>query len=371
MPWNEYTVVDQREEFVKFARMPDANISELCRRFEISRKTGYKWLGREDCEDRSRRPLSSPGRTDSALEEKVLAVREKHPAWGARKIAHVLHRDEHIQLAPSTVNSVLHRHGCISAQASEAATPWHRFEHEQPNSLWQIDFKGNFPAGSRRCYPLTVLDDHSRFNVVLHALGDERRESVQPVLQRAFERYGLPERINADNGQPWGSQSQPGRLTALAAWMIRLGVRVSYSRPLHPQTNGKDERFHRSMKAEALARQQFRDLDDAHKHLQRWRHVYNFERPHEALGMQTPASRYRPSPRPMPGALPPIEYRADDMVHTVQPHCWMRLHGQYVRMSRALIGQPVAIRPVADQDGVFAVFFCQQKVDEINLKKPC
>jgi transposase InsO family protein len=363
-------VVNQREEFVRFARQPGANVSELCRRFAISRKTGYKWLGRDDCEDRSRRPLSSPRRTEAALESKVLAVRDRHPAWGARKIAHVLQRDEQLQLAPSTVNCVLQRHGRISEQASEAATPWQRFEHEEPNSLWQIDFKGHFPTGTQRCHPLTVLDDHSRFNVVLQALGDEQRHSVQPVLQRAFERYGLPERINADNGHPWGSPGQPGGLTGLAVWLTRLGVRLGHSRPLHPQTNGKDERFHRTMKAEVLAQRRFRDLQDAQKHLAHWRDVYNFERPHEALGMQTPASRYRPSWRAMPRELPPIDYPAEDLVRRVQKNGWICLQGRYVRLSKALVGQSVGCRPLADRDGEFAVFFCHLRIDEIDLREP-
>lgn len=369
VPWSQYTVIDQREEFVRFARQPDANISELCRRFAISRKTGYKWLGRDSCEDRSRKPVSSPRRTDAALVDKVLQVRDKHPAWGARKIAHVLERDQQVCLAPSTVNCVLRRHGRISEQASLAATPWQRFEHDAPNSLWQIDFKGHFPTGNQRCHPLTVLDDHSRFNVVLHALGDERRVSVQPVLQGAFERYGLPERINADNGPPWGSTNEPGALTGLAAWLIRLGVRVSYSRPLHPQTNGKDERFHRTLKAEVLAQREFRDLEDAHKHLSRWRTIYNFERPHEALGMQTPASRYQPSSRAMPKQLPPIEYAEGDEVRKVQKNGWIFLHGRQIRVSTALIGQPVACRPLAQKDGEYAVYFCHHKVDEISLSE--
>jgi transposase InsO family protein len=362
--------MDQREEFVRLARQPDANVSELCRRFQISRKTGYKWLGREGCQDNSRRPLNSPRRTDAALEARVIEIRERHPAWGARKIAHVLQRDEQVLLAPSTVNSVLRRHGRITEQASQAATPWQRFEHAEPNALWQIDFKGHFATAAQRCHALTVLDDHSRFNVVLHALGDERRESVQPVLQRAFERYGLPERINADNGPPWGNKGQPG-LTGLAVWLIRLGVRLSYSTPLHPQTNGKDERFHRTMKAEVLARHQFRDLHDAHKHLAKWRHIYNFERPHEALQMHTPASRYRPSLRTMPPQLPPIEYAQGDLVRKVQKNGWIFLYGQHIRLSKALVGQPVACSPLADRDGEFAVFFCHQKVDEISLKESC
>jgi transposase InsO family protein len=362
-------VLEQREEFVRLARQPDANVSELCRSFAISRKTGYKWLGRANCEDLPRRPHTSPNRTAAEIEARVLAVRDRHPAWGARKIAHVLRERERIELAVSTVNSVLRRYGCISAQASQAATPWQRFEHDTPNALWQMDFKGHFATRTQRCHPLTVLDDHSRFNIVLHALGDERGVSVQPVLQKAFEHYGLPERINADNGPPWGVRGSEA-VTQLGVWLMRLGVRLSHSRPLHPQTNGKDERFHRTLKAELLARHEFKDLRDAQTHFARWRDLYNHERPHEALQMHAPISRWRPSSRRMPSKLPTIEYRQGDLVRRVQMGGYVSLHGQRWRVGKALSGQPVACRPLAE-DGVYAVFYCDQKIIEIDLKESC
>ena len=370
MPWSEVTVRDQREEFVGLARQPDANVSELCRRFQISRKTGYKWLSRDDLADRSRRPNNSPLRRPAELEAKVLAVRSKHRAWGGRKIAHVLARDEGVLMAPSTANSVLRRHGLITPSASQAATAWHRFEHEAPNALWQIDFKGHFATDTGRCHPLTVLDDHSRFNVVLHALGNERRETVQHVLHGAFERYGLPERINADNGPPWGAPME-GALTALGVWLIRLGVKLSHSRPLHPQTNGKDERFHRTMSAEVLLGRRFKDLQDAQQHFSRWRHVYNFERPHQAIGMHTPGSRYSASPRSMPAKLPPVEYGPEDIVRRVGDGGRISVHGHKVRVGKALIGQHVALRSRADRDGEFDVYFCHHKLDVIDLAQDC
>lgn len=366
MPWSEVTVRNQRQEFVGLARQADANVSELCRRFNISRKTGYKWLSREDVDDRSRRPHSSPSSTAADLQAKVLAMRARHPAWGGRKIAHVLARDEDVQLASSTANSILKRNGLISPASSAAAAPWHRFEHPTPNALWQIDFKGNFGTDTSRCYPLTVLDDHSRFNVVLHALDNQQRHSVQQVLQGAFERYGLPERINADNGPPWGSPSLDA-LTALGVWLIRLGVRLSHSRPAHPQTNGKDERFHRTLNAEVLLGRRFHDLDDVQQHFCRWRHVYNFYRPHEALGMQTPASRYSASLRSMPSSLPAIEYGPEDIVRRVGDGGRISLRGHKLRVGKALIGQDVALRPRLDQDGAFDVYFCHHKLEAIEL----
>lgn len=354
---------DQREEFARLAQQPGANISELCRRFGISRKTGYKWLAREDGQDHSRRPKTSPTRTPAPLEARVLAVRAEHPAWGARKIACVLARDHGSLLAPSTVNSVLRRHGMITPEASRAATAWQRFEHDTPNALWQIDFKGHFPMRSGRCHPLTVLDDHSRFNIVLQALDNERREPVQGALQAAFERYGLPERINADNGPPWGS-SMEGALTGLGVWLIRLGVQLSHSRPLHPQTNGKDERFHRTLAAEVLHGHHFEDLAAVQQAFTRWRGDYNLKRPHEAIGMLTPADRYHPSPRTMPSTLRPLEYRSTDLVRRVGDGGCISYKNRFFRVGKALIGQDIALRPRPDDEG-FDLYFCNHRLNAV------
>jgi transposase InsO family protein len=373
MPWETVTVFELRQEFVLLAGGEGVNISELCRRFGISRKTGYKWLGRyasgqaEALRDQSRRPHRSPRKSQTDIEQAVLGVRKAHPAWGGRKIAHVLVRDRQQCVAPSTVTEILHRHGLIDAKASEAATAWHRFEHEQPNHLWQMDFKGHFAVGAQRCHPLTVLDDHSRYNLVLAACKNEQRITVQAALERAFTRYGLPRRINTDNGTPWGTMGQGG-LTGLEVWLIRLGIKLSLSRPLHPQTNGKDERFHRSLKAEVLAWRQFDDFAQVQTAFDQWRGVYNRERPHQALSMQTPAERYRPSPRPMPATLPPIEYGADDQVRKVQQGGFISWRGREIRVPRALVGLPVALRANLKKDGVYDLYYCHQYLKSLNLR---
>jgi transposase InsO family protein len=374
MPWKEETVTEKRAEFVLLASKEGRNLSALCQRFGISRKTGYKWIKRyregamDALQDRSRRPAHSPRRSPAAIEEAVLSVRRAHPAWGGRKIAHVLDRDKQQRVAPSTVTHILHRHGQIDPVASEAVTPWKRFEHEQPNSLWQMDFKGHFALGCGRCHPLTVIDDHSRYNVALVACENERRGTVQTVLERIFAQYGLPQRINTDNGPPWGTAGQ-GALSGLAVWLIRLGVRLSHSRPLHPQTNGKDERFHRSFKAEVLAHRHFENLAQAQNEFDRWRWVYNQERPHEALSMQTPAQRYSPSPRSAPTFLPPIEYGPDDHVRKVQHGGWIHFQGRTVRISKALVGQPVALRPCLESEGLFKIYFCHQPLARLDLRE--
>ena len=368
MTWRTLTVTQQRSEFLALARREDSNISELCRRFGISRKTAYKWLKRDSVEDRPRHPKNSPKRSDTALEAQVLAVRDAHPAWGGRKIAHLLKRDQEIHVAPSTVTNILHRHGRISAEASEAATPWQRFEHPYPNALWQMDFKGHVGMNNGgRCHPLTILDDHSRYNILLLALANERGEGVQAALVQAFTQYGLPERINIDNGAPWARR---GGLTQLAVWLIRLGIRLSFSRPYHPQTNGKDERFHRSLKAEVFAVHTLGDLQHAQQLLDNWRHCYNHERPHEALDMDTPVSRYRISPRTMPTVLPPIEYPSGDLVQTVHPGGWILLQEQRVHVGTALVGLPVACRPKQGNEGAFDLYFCHQKIGETTPPNP-
>lgn len=372
MPWREATVNDQREEFVRLAGAESVNFSELCRRFGISRKTGYKWLERWRNEglsglgNQSCRPKTSPARTPARTEEQVLEIRSKHPAWGARKIAHVLQRDRQIALATSTVNSILHRHGRISEVASEAAQVWQRFEHEAPNDLWQMDFKGHFPVDDKRCHPLTVIDDHSRYNLALQGSDSESYDFVQASLQRTFEQYGLPRRINTDNGAPWRAPGQAG-FTRLGLWFIRLGIKLSHSRPAHPQTNGKDERFHRTLKAEVISNRVFKDLAHAQTHFDAWRRIYNHERPHEALQMQTPSQRYRASPRSMPKELPPIEYGPDDLVRKVQGGGWIDFKGRQIRIFESLRGQPVALRPQVECENSFDLYFCHHKFGSINL----
>lgn len=244
-------------------------------------------------------------------------------------------------MVPSTVSTVLHRHGLIDVGV-EYRQAWQRFEYELPNALWQADFKGYFETLSGRCMPLTVLDDHSRFNLVLHACDNARAETVRECLETAFRRYGMPVRMNFDNGAPWGCPSQPGQVTSLELWLVRLGIRISHSRPYHPQTNGKDERFHRTLKAEVLNGRSFNSLNQVQTAFDDWRSVYNHERPHEAIALDTPVSRYRPSPRGFPSRLPEIEYGPDDAVVTVKWNGELRYKGKRFKVSSALHRHEVA-----------------------------
>ena len=313
MSWRTLTPMSQRLEFVVLATQSGIAFSELCRRFDVSRKTGYKWLtrykadGAEGLKDRSRCPHHSPKQVAPAMAEVVIALRQE-TTWCGRKLRRRLqdlgHRDVP---AASTCTEILRRASLL--ETARTCGPMQRFERQLPNELWQMDHKGDFATqAGPRCHPLTVLDDHSRYNLVLDAAANQRTATVQIVLTAAFERYGLPEAILCDNGGPWGNVSEGAGHTPLTVWLLRLGVRVLHGRPYHPQTQGKEERFHRTLKRELLSRHTWRDLAHCAELFPRYRQRYNHERPHDSLDGDTPVARYRPSVRALPSHLPLPEY---------------------------------------------------------------
>jgi transposase InsO family protein len=375
MPWQEVSAMSLKQEFVLLAIREGANVRELCRRFEISARTGYKWLdryegiGAEGLVERSRRPHRSPAQTPQPVEAAVLTVREAHPVWGGRKIrARLLHLGHQQVPSPSTITAILHRHGLIDPAESAKRPHWQRFEHPEPNALWQMDFKGHFAMDRGRCHPLTVLDDHSRFAVGLESCGDERGDTVRARLITIFRHYGLPERMVMDNGAPWGADAAHPH-TPLTVWLMHLGIRVSHGRPYHPQTQGKDERFHRTLKAELLQGNTFTDLLACQRAFDHWRSVYNLERPHQALGLVTPVTRYASSPRAFPETLPPVEYGDDDLVRNVMAEGWVNFKGRKFRISMAFRGYPVAFRPTATE-GVWDIWFMIHRVAQVDLRGP-
>jgi transposase InsO family protein len=373
MPWREVSIMNQRLEFVALARDPGANRRELCRRFGISAKTGYKWLERAAGEDdwaadRSRRPHASPGQTAAAVEMAVLKLRDKHPAWGARKIARCLEREGIAVPAASTIHAILVRHDRIVAPAR---SPAHcRFEHPAPNLVWQMDFKGRFALRDRSwCHALTIVDDHSRYVPCLQACRNEQSDTVRGHLEKTFRCYGLPEAFLVDNGSSWGDGPEQS-WTRLGVWLLKLGIDVIHSRPYHPQTRGKNERFHRTLKAEVLAMRRFGRFAEVQGAFDRWRHLYNHERPHEALGQDVPASRYRASPRAMPTTLPQPEYLSGDIVRTVSTtKAYISFKGRPWRVSRAFFGERVALRPL-NADGHYGIFFGSRQIADLDLRSP-
>ena len=359
MPWQEVSVMDQRREFVELAMQEGANRLELCRRFGISRQTGYKWLARwkagESLSDHSRRPHNSPGRSAAAIETRVLAIRDEHPAWGARKIARRLERKGYEAPAASTVHAILHRHGRVDDRLAGApGKAWQRFEKPAANMLWQMDFKGyKTLVNGTTCHPLTIVDDHSRYAVCLRACENQQGDTVRSGLEATFRRYGLPDAMLVDNGTPWGTAGEPG-WTRFGVWLLKLGVDVLHSRPYHPQTRGKNERFHRTLEAEVFALRRLRDLAEAQRAFDRWLIVYNHERPHQALDQEVPASRYVPSPRAMPSKPPQIEYDEHEIVRKVC-NGFVSFKSRPYKVPDAFRGERVAIRPRVQTKGIQAI----------------
>jgi transposase InsO family protein len=376
MPFREVSKMDARREFVEFATMDGANIRELCRRFGISPMTAYKWLARYRAEgsgglvERSRHPDRSPRRTAASVEAQVLEVRaQSNNVWGGRKIKRVLEREGTTAVpAASTITEILRRHGRLVEGSPTHPGPLQRFERATPNELWQMDFKGHFAIHAGRCHPLTVLDDHSRYNLLLAACGDEQGETVRWQLEGAFRRYGLPLAMLMDGGPPWGDPGGDPH-TRFTVWLMRLGVRVVHGRPYHPQTQGKEERFHRTLKAEVVEGRSFRDLAECQRAFDQWRPRYNHERPHEALAMATPGERYRPSMRSFPESLPAIEYAPGDQVRKVDSGGFISFKNRTWRIGKAFRGQFVALRPTSE-DGVFSLHYCSHQVATLDLHEP-
>jgi transposase InsO family protein len=372
MPWKEVSIMSQRLEFVSLAAAEKANIRHLCRCYGISSATAYKWLlrfqssGVNGLADHSRRPHHSPSRSAVEMEEAIIDLRIKHPAWGGRKLRDRLLALNHTSVpSASTITAILRRHQLLDPKESAKHRAFQRFERAAPNQLWQMDFKGEFKLSQGRCYPLTILDDHSRFAIALEACARNTRNITQAALIKVLRLYGLPDQITCDNGSPWGSR---GRyyFTGLGVWLMRLGIRVSHSRPHHPQTQGKDERFHRTIQAEVLRYQIADTLAQWQLIFDQWRVVYNTERPHEALSMAVPASRYQPSHRRYPEQLPAIEYGPADIVRKVRHFGHIKYEGREYHVGSAFYGLHVALRPTIT-DGVFDVFFCNHKIGKLDL----
>ncbi len=374
MPWMEVKTMELRREFVLLARTANLPFTQLCRRYNIAPKTGYKWLhrfeteGQAGLEDRSRRPHHQPRKTSPHIEQAVLKYRQECNVWSGRKIARLMKDDGHTDIpSPSTITEILRRRGLLHPGTSSPTQNYIRFEHPFPNDLWQMDFKGDFPLARGRCHTLTVLDDHSRYSLCLAACANERHETVKQHLSCTFERYGLPLRMTMDNGSPWRSGGHPNRLTQLTVWLIEHGIAVSHSRPYHPQTQGKDERFHRTLKDELVGRQTFADLARCQAAYGPWRDRYNTRRPHEALDMDTPIQHYEPSPRAYQPNPEPYEYGVNDKLRTVGRNMTISFKYHTIGVGKALIGRRVALRP-STEDGVYTMHFCHQQIGKIDLK---
>ena len=302
--------MNERKHFIDAYRRGDDTVAALARRFAISRKTAYKWIGRyfdgSDLEDRSRRPKSNSRAIDDTVVAAVVAARKERPHWGAKKLRQRLTEDTPDVSPPSasTMAAIFKRHGLVRPKRRRQRTPPATAPFgvvRAPNDLWCIDFKGDFPVGGKRCYPLTITDAHSRYLVACVALRRTDGDVVRRVLEKVFEEFGLPKAMRSDNGSPFASRGPHG-VSKLSAWWLKLGIRHERIEPGKPQQNGRHERMHLTLK-QWLARKPVKTMLEQQRLLDLFRAEYNDIRPHEALGQKTPASRYEPSRRALP--LPP------------------------------------------------------------------
>jgi len=363
MPWKTMDVREQRVSFVVTASRGERSFTALCQEFGVSRPTGYLWLSRyrqtglAGIAERSRRPARSPERTAAEVEAQVVELRQRYPDWGARKLQ-VLLQQRGLDLARSTIHRILLRHGLVQHLIHGMATQ--RFERGAANELWQMDFKGPLCA-AERVGPLSVLDDHSRYLVVLQKVADNRGEVVREHLQGAFEECGLPEGMLMDHGIPWWSAQSPQGITKLSLWLMKQGIALHWGRIRHPQTQGKVERFHGELKR-ALERR------PPHGELQSWldefRWEHNHVRPHEALGMQTPVTRWRKSDRRYEATPRAWEYPTGSWVLKVDSDGKIKLKGRHWLISHALSGERIQL--VRMEPRILA-YYCRTLVRELDL----
>jgi transposase InsO family protein len=366
MPWKEAVPMDERLQFVRDAVSDRFTMSELCARYGVSRRIGYKWLARYDTEgrqglaDRSRAPHRCPHKIADAMAELLVGAREAHPFWGARKLLHVLAvRHPRIQdwPAPSTVADLLARRGLVHKRRQRRASTHPgavRPTTAVPTDLWTADFKGQFRTGDRRyCYPLTIADQHTRLLLACRGLLSTQTVTARPVFERVFREYGLPIAIRTDNGVPFATQAIHGLSYLNVGWM-RLGIVHQRSRPGCPQDNGAHERMHRTLKRQAIkpvrgscAAQQ-RNFDA-------FRVEYNTERPHERLGQRTPASQYTASPRAYPERLPPLEYPRHFTVKKITTGGTFRFQHKLLYLANAMVDQHIGLEET--DDGIWTIHF--------------
>jgi len=365
MPWRVSSPMSERLQFVQEYLRGRVSMTALCAMHGISRRVGYKWVqrflvaGDPQLADRSRRPHHSPTAVDPVVAAVLLETRQRHPHWGPRKILDYL-RPRHPRLcwpARSTVGALFQRAGLVKPRRRHPK-PGHPGRPTSPilapNDVWTADFKGHFPLRSgARCHPLTLLDSYARYLLACTALVHPTTIEARPVFLRLFQEFGLPDRMRTDNGPPFASIAL-ARLSRLSVWWITLGIRPELIEPASPQQNGRHERMHRTLKAEAV-RPRCASRRAQQQRFNRFRHEYNTERPHEALGGLPPAAVYRPSPRAWPTRIAGPEYPPHYQTRIVSAHSGIRFQGRYLTIAPALIGHWVALDEVADR--IWAVYF--------------
>jgi putative transposase len=377
MPWSETSPMDQKRLFIKDYYRDTFAMTDLCERYGISRKTGYKWVARFDdagsagLVDKSRRPRRSPAATDRRTVDLILQLRSRHPTWGAKKLLAVLERRHQSVVFParSTVCDILKREGMITARrrrrypghGGRPMTPM-----TAPNEIWCADFKGEFRTGDGiYCYPLTITDGYSRFLLACQGLHSTEHVLAKPVFTRAFKEFGLPLVIRTDNGVPFASTALL-RLSRLSAWWIRLGVYPELIQPGRPDQNGRHERMHRTLKAETT-RPAAGSLGAQQRRFNVFRTEFNEVRPHEALGQHPPASLYEPSSREFPSRLPEIVYPDHFETRLVTRDGAVRFQKKLIWVSKVLQSEHVGLEEVGD--GVWDVYYGPVRLGQFDERR--
>lgn len=365
MPWSETSPMDQKTQFIADVLRGGLAIVELCDDYGISRKTGYKWIDRylkdgpDGLRDRSRRPTNNPNSTPPELVDAIIEARRRHPSWGAKKLLKILSGKHPRWPWPqrSTVCDILKRNGLVAKKRRRRAIG-HPGKPSTivtaPNHLWCADYKGQFKTGDGRyCYPLTVTDAFSRYLLGCQALLDTSVDGAKPVFTRLFREFGLPDRIRTDNGVPFATNTL-ARLSRLSAWWVRLGVMPEFIEPGKPQQNGRHERMHKTLKAEATRPPRSSYLAQQRR-FNSFRAEFNDERPHEALDQETPDSLYERSTREMPARLPPLEYPDRFETRYVSANGGIRWNSEWVCVSTVCAGEHVGLEEI--DNGVWNVYF--------------
>jgi transposase InsO family protein len=358
-------IQEQRMRFVIAASRKEKPFQQLCQEFQISRPTGYEWCrryqtgGYRAVVEKSRRPRHSPQQTCPAMEQRVVELRQQRPDWGAGKLQ-VLLEQEGIRLPVITVHRILVRHQLVRSQDRHSPAV-QRFERSRPNELWQMDFKSPLgweaPTG-----PLSLLDDHSRYAVALQGTWTTRAQPVQQRLEEAFQQCGVPQAMLMDHGTPWWNMKAVHGATWLTVWLMKQGIRLYFSGYRHPQTQGKVERFHGAMAA-ALKRRGYPRLQERQRWLDEFRHEYNHVRPHEALGMQTPATVWCKSDRAYDPNPQPWQYEPGSELVKVAGDGQIWIERQRWEISRALVGEWVQLIRLSDR---ILVYYCRSLVRELD-----
>lgn len=367
MPWKTSSIMEERIKFVIMAEQEGINFSALCQEFGISRPTGYLWRQRyrnsgslAGMRELSRRPHHIPHRTPGEDEERVIVLRRKY-GWGAKKLRELLLGDS-IDMKVTTINRILKRNGLITSKFLHHPAQ-KRFERSRSNELWQMDFKGDYPSGNGRCYPLSILDDHSRYGIGLYALPGKDTDTVKGCLIKTFENWGVPYAMLMDHGIPWWSPSNNHGLTRLSVSLIDQGIKLYFSGFRHPQTQGKVERFHRTLNEAVHHKGLPKTLAGWHQTLKSFLHEYNNIRPHEALQMAAPSEYYQPSQKTYNPCPKEWEYPEGSVVEKLNTRGWLGKSRTRYFVCEALAGKTVRVEQI---DNKLIVSYRHMYIREID-----